>query len=88
MDNSNFPSATQMKSQPTKSNTSRNIIIGVLGALVISMGTYLAYNKQKDNQVIQKQEAQIATTTDEKSEIQKNFDASLARLDSMTGTGP
>ena len=49
------------------------------------MGGYLAYDKKKDTQVIQKQETQIATATDEKSEIQKNFDASLSRLDSMTG---
>jgi len=85
MDNSNFPSATQHKIEPKKSNNSKNIIIGVLIAAVIGMGGYLAYDKKKDTQVIQKQETQLATVTDEKSEIQKNFDASLARLDSMTG---
>ena len=85
MDNTNFPSATQLKSQPTKSKNSKNIVIGVLAAAVISLGGYLAYDKNKNTQAIQKQEAQIATTTDEKSEIQRNFDASLARLDSMTG---
>jgi hypothetical protein len=85
MDNTNFPSVTQQKSEPKKSNTYKNVIIGVLGAAVIGMGGYLAYDKKKDAQVIQKQEAQIATASDEKSEVQKNFDASLARLDSMTG---
>jgi len=85
MDNSNFPSATQHKSEPKKSSATKNVIIGVLAAVVLGMGGYMAYDKKKNNQVIQKQETQIATATDEKSEIQKNFDASLARLDSMTG---
>jgi len=85
MDNTNFPSATQHTSAPKKTGIVKNVLIGVLGAAVIGMGGYMAYDKKKDGQTIQKQEAQIATTTDEKSEIQKNFDASLARLDSMTG---
>ncbi len=85
MDNSNFPSATQQKNQPKNTNSYKNVIIGVLIAAVIAMGGYLAYDKKKDTQIIQKQEAQITTATDEKSDIQKNFDASLARLDSMTG---
>jgi len=85
MDNTNFPSATQQTSAPKKTGIVKNVLIGVLGAAVIGMGGYMAYDKKKDSQTIQKQETQIATTTDEKSEIQKNFDASLARLDSMTG---
>ena len=86
MDNTNFPSATQPKVvELKKTKNSKNIIIGVLIAAVIAMGGYLAYDKKKDTQVIQKQEAQIASVSDEKSDIQKNFDASLARLDSMTG---
>ena len=86
MDNTNFPSATQPKVvELKKTKNSKNIIIGVLIAAVIAMGGYLAYDKKKDNQVIQKQEAQMASVSDEKSDIQKNFDASLARLDSMTG---
>lgn len=85
MDNTNFPSATQHTSVPKKTSIVKNVIIGVLGAAVIGMGGYMAYDKKKDTQTIQKQEAQITTTTDEKSEIQRNFDASLARLDSMTG---
>lgn len=84
MDNSNFPTATQLKTVP-KSKSYKNLIIGVLGAGVIAMGGYMAYDKNKNSQTIQKQETQIATVSDDKSEIQKNFDASLARLDSMTG---
>ena len=54
MDNTNFPSATQLKSQPTKSKNSKNIVIGVLAAAVISLGGYLAYDKNKNTQTIQK----------------------------------
>lgn len=86
MDNTNFPSAThQTPAQPQKSGGYKNLAIGILAAAVLGLGGYLAYDKNKNTQTIQKQESQIATVTDEKSEVQKNFDASLARLDSMTG---
>lgn len=87
MDNTNFPSATHPTTTTPKKNTGgyKNLIIGVLAAGVVALGGYLAYDKNKNTQTIQKQETQIANVTDEKSEIQKNFDASLARLDSMTG---
>src|SRR5687767_15699741 len=67
------------------SNNSKNIIIGVLAAVIIALGGYLLYDKNETTQTIQKQETQIAEVTDEKSEIQQSFDQSLARLDSMTG---
>lgn len=89
MDNTNFPSAskTDIVNLPKSTSTfnSKNVFIGLLTAVVIGMGGYLAYDKKKDNQVIENKEAQIMTVTDAKSEIQKNFDASLARLDSMSG---
>jgi hypothetical protein len=87
MDNTNFPSATQhtTATTPKKSSGPKNLIIGLLAAAVVGLGGYLAYDKNKNSETIQKQETQIATVSDQKSEIQKNFDASLARLDSMTG---
>ena len=41
-------------------------------------------DKNKSGETIQQQQTQIATVTDQKSDIQKSFDASLARLDSMS----
>ncbi len=40
--------------------------------------------ENKSTEVIQQQTTQIAAVTEEKSEVQRSFDASLARLDSMT----
>ena len=85
MDTTNFPSATQQSRPTSKSKTYKNVIIGALGAVVIAMGSYVVYDKNRSSQTIQKQESQFTTVTNEKSEIQKNFDASLSRLDSMTG---
>jgi predicted nucleic acid-binding Zn-ribbon protein len=43
------------------------------------------WNNNKNEQTIQQKEATISQVTDEKTELQRNFDASLARLDSVTG---
>jgi hypothetical protein len=85
MDTTNFPSATQLSQPVHKSKNYKNAIIGVLGAGVIALAGYLAYDKNQSTQTIKQDETKIATVTTEKSEVQKSFDASLARLDSMTG---
>jgi predicted nucleic acid-binding Zn-ribbon protein len=56
------------------------LAIGLLGTW-----GYLLWNNNKNEQTIQTKDTQIAKVTDEKSEIQRSFDASLARLDSVTG---
>jgi FtsZ-binding cell division protein ZapB len=60
--------------------------MGLMGAAIIGMGIFIAIDKSGTTATIEKQQTQIAQVTDEKSEIQKNFDASLARLDAMTET--
>jgi len=54
----------------------------------VFLGTwgYVLYNNNKQDQVQQQQQTQIAKVTDEKGQIQKNFDDALVRLDSLTGT--
>ncbi len=86
MDTTNFPSATQLSQPKQKSKKSyKNAFIAVLLAGVIALGVLLAYDKSSSTKTIQKDETQIATVSAEKSDVQKSFDASLARLDSMTG---
>ena len=68
-----------------KSSNTKNIVIGVLAAAVIGLAGYTAYDKSNTAKKISQQEVQIAQVSDERSEIQQSFDASLARLDSMTG---
>lgn len=78
----NFPT-TNPENRPVKKDY-RNVVIGVLAAGIIGLGGYLAVDKNNTGEVIHEQESQIATVTTEKSEVQKSFDASLARLDSMS----
>lgn len=61
----------------------KNIVIGVLAAVIVGLTGYLITDKNKLSGVIHQQAAQITKVNDEKSDIQKSFDASLARLDSM-----
>ncbi len=79
--NTNYET-TAAPQAPEKSQT-KNIIIGVLSAAVLGLGIYSVADHSKSGEQIQQQQTQIAKVTDEKSSIQSNFDASLARLDSM-----
>jgi len=70
--------------QAPERSQSKNIVIGVLSAAVLGLGIYTVTDHNKSGEQITQQQTQIAKVTDEKSTIQTNFDASLARLDSMT----
>jgi peptidoglycan hydrolase CwlO-like protein len=82
MDTSNT-SVSTTENQSPKNNT-KNLIIGLLIAGILIMGGFLIFNNSKNGQAFQTQQTEIAKVTSEKSEIQNSFDASLARLDSMT----
>ena len=81
MSETNFPTPP---AQVIKRKNYKNAIIGVLAAGLIAISGYLIYAKSDSSQTIQQQETTIAKVTDEKSDVQANFDASLARLDSMS----
>lgn len=74
---------TYTESRPQKSNA-KNAVIGVLSACLLGLGIYTITDKNKTGDQIQQQQTTIAKVSEEKSDIQKNFDASLARLDSMS----
>ena len=86
MSTTNFPTPDQERQVqiPAKNNTAKNVVIGVLAAAILGMGGYMVYDKNQNSETIQQQQTQIAKVSDEKSDIQVSFDASLARLDSMT----
>lgn len=81
MSETNFPTPS---AQATKGKSYKNAIIGVLAAGLIAVSGYLIYAKNDSSQTIQQKETQIAKVSDEKSDVQANFDASLARLDSLS----
>lgn len=84
MTNSNEPVATT-ETQKRAGKSYKNLFIGVLIVALLGTVGYLIVDKSKSGNVIEQQQTQIAKVTDEKSDIQKSFDGSLARLDSMAG---
>ena len=83
MDTSNFPT-TASDSQAPRRNPKTAIII-VLGIACLATWGYLLVDKSKTGTVIEQNQTQIAKISDEKSNVQKSFDESLIRLDSMAG---
>ena len=81
MSQSNFPRVSENAEAPK--NNYKNAIIGALAVALVAVGGYAIVDKNKKVEVIHQQETTIAKVTDEKSDIQKSFDGSLARLDSM-----
>jgi len=84
MSTTNYPSATPQSQPPRKDF--KNLIIGILAAGFLGTWGYLLWNNNKQEQVQQQQQTQIAKVTDEKGQLQKNFDDALVRLDSLTGS--
>lgn len=86
MTNTNYPSATPTpQSQPPKNKNTKNIVIGLLAAGLLGTWGYLLYDKNKAEKTITEKDAKITKVTDDYSHLQADFNASLARLDSITG---
>lgn len=66
-----------------KSNATKNALLAVLSIAVVGLGAYTIVDKSNSSAAIEKQQNQIAQISSEKSDIQKSFDGSLARLDSL-----
>lgn len=81
MPNSNFPTTALESSTGRKEY--KNLIIGVLAVALIGLGTYTIIDKSKTSEVIEQQKTTLTKVSADKSDIQKSFDGSLARLDSM-----
>ncbi|MEO8821715.1 MAG: hypothetical protein ABI267_05445 [Ginsengibacter sp.] len=61
----------------------KNLFIGLLIAAIILLGGFFIFDHSRNNDNLKAQQTEIAQETSDKSNIQSNFDASLARLDSM-----
>ncbi len=87
MTNTNYPSAsTTPQSQPPKKNNNKNLVIGLLAAGLLGTWGYLLYDKNQSGEKIEAQQTQITTLDSAKTDIQREFDNALARLDSVTGS--
>jgi uncharacterized membrane-anchored protein YhcB (DUF1043 family) len=71
--------------QQSPRKNSKGLIIGLLCAGLV-IGIVFAFVNNNSHETIQQtQQTQIAKVSDDKDQVQRNFDNSLARLDSMTG---
>lgn len=87
MTDTNYPSATPTNQSQASRNRKnyKNLVIGLMAAGLLGTWGYLLYDKNKAEKKINDQVAQITKVTDEKNDLQESFDASLSRLDSITG---
>ncbi|MBK8494282.1 MAG: hypothetical protein WAR78_08395 [Ferruginibacter sp.] len=81
MTETNFPTPTP---EVKAGKSYKNLIIGALAAGLIAVSAYAIISNNKTQQTLQQQEVVIAKESAEKIDIQSSFDASLARLDSMS----
>jgi septal ring factor EnvC (AmiA/AmiB activator) len=85
MTNTNYPSATPQPQPPKNNRAGKTILIAVLAAALLGTWGYLLWDKNNSDKTINDQQGQIAEAIVDKGELQKSFDQSLARLDSVTG---
>lgn len=86
MTNTNYPSAsTPPQSPQTSGRNNKNIIIGVLAACLLGSWGYLLWDKNKAGEKITDLQTQNTSLTSKNTDIQRDFDNALARLDSVTG---
>lgn len=81
MSETNFPSPA---AKAAKGKNYKNVIIGVLAAGLIAVSGYLIYANNDNSKTAKQQETKIAAVSAEKMDVQSSFDASLARLDSLS----
>lgn len=82
MSTTNFPEVSSENNVPKKNY--KNLIIGILALALVGTATGLLVTNSKNGATISQQQAQIDSVTVQKSDIQRSFDASLARLDSLS----
>ncbi len=83
MSTSNYPSASP-QSQPPRRD-SKNLIIGLLAVGILGTWGYFLWDKNNNDQKMTQLQTQYVAVDSSKNELQKSFEASLSRLDSLTG---
>lgn len=83
MSTSNYPSANP-QNQPEKRD-SKNLIIGILAVAILATWGYFLWDKNKNEQSMDKLQSQYVAVDSSRNELQESFNAALTRLDSLTG---
>lgn len=84
MANTNYPSTGSQ--QPTPSNNTRNIIIGVLAAGLLGTWGYFLLDNSKKQELIAVKSAEVTTATTARDSVQTAYNEALTRLDSLVGS--
>lgn len=84
MTETNFPTPTEKITTVKTTKSYKNVVIGVLAAGLIAVSAFALFTNNQTKQTAQQQDVQIEKVSAEKMDIQSSFDASLARLDSMS----
>jgi len=87
MTETNYPSATTTPNypQPSKGKNTKNVVIGFLAAGLLGTWGYFLYDKNQSNAEHKKDQATIVTKDEKITDLQREFDNALVRLDSLTG---
>lgn len=83
MSTSNYPSATPQNQPPRRD--SKNLIIGLLAVGILGTWGYFLWDKNNNDQKMTELQARYVSVDSSKNDLQRSFDASLSRLDSLTG---
>ena len=83
MSTSNYPSASPNNQAPKKD--SKNIIIGILAVLILGTWGYFLWDKNKADQQINTLQSQYAIVDSSRTELQRNYEQIVFRMDSLSG---
>jgi hypothetical protein len=86
MTNTNYPSATPQNepNQPQKSGN-KNLLIGILVAVLLGTWGYLLWDKNKSGEQVQLAQTQSENYMSQRDSLKSMFDEAQLRLDSITG---
>ncbi|MGZ3840332.1 MAG: hypothetical protein ACXVMS_10625 [Flavisolibacter sp.] len=88
MANTNYPSAENSNNpnRPVRSGSTKNVLIGVLAAVLLGTWAYFLYDKNDSTKQIQVKTAEASTAMSSKDSVQLLYNDALTRLDSITGS--
>lgn len=85
MADTNYPSAVPPQDQPSKNKNGKNLIIGLLIAVLLGTWGYLLWEKNRSTEKVQITQTQSDSYMSQRDSIKMMYDEAEMRLDSITG---
>lgn len=86
MSYSNYPSSTSPEQPAGQPKENRKLIYGILIAALVGTWGYIIYDKNQNKQEVDKLTTQYAAADSSRSAIEAEYNNTLARMDSLTGS--